>query len=117
MTMTRIRPLILFGAVLAALDSLLGVLVSLGLDLRRPEEAAFAISFVLTLPTYFMDAWIRNRYPFLLIALFTLRWLILCLGEAHFALLNPLRWPAGPLLVATILVLQVAKFRGDGLRE
>jgi len=94
-------------------DTIIGVLVSLGLDLQKPNELLMSITFVLGLPIYFIDLRYSKRIVFGLWILFTVRWIVRCFGGNSPNVCNPVVWPVGILLFVAAALLQVSKLKRD----
>jgi hypothetical protein len=108
---SRIDSLALLAGFVVLLDTALGGIVLLGLDLRRADELVFGVSLVLGLPMYLLDLWIDKRIAICLIGLFLFRWGALCLGGPRPSLSNPFVWPVGILLFFALVLLQASKLR------
>jgi putative ABC transport system permease protein len=103
--------LVVLSGVAALLDTVIGAMINLGLDLSRTYELVFGISLVLGFPMYLLDLWLKKRYAFFLLFLFLFRWAIRCFGGPTPALGNPIDWPVGILLFTALVLLQWSKLR------
>jgi hypothetical protein len=103
--------LVVLSGVAALLDTVIGAMINLGLDLSRTYELVFGISLVLGFPMYLLDLWLKKRYAFFLLILFLFRWAIRCFGGPTPALGNPIDWPVGILLFTALVLLQWSKLR------
>jgi hypothetical protein len=103
--------LVVLSGVAALLDTVIGAMINLGLDLSRTYELVFGISLVLGFPMYLLDLWLKKRYAFFLLFLFLFRWAIRCFGGPTAALGNPIDWPVGILLFTALVLLQWSKLR------
>lgn len=75
-------PKVLAG-LLAVIDTLWGALAVLPFDWTLPNETVLGLSFVLGLPAYLLDVWIRGRAVIFLPAVILLR------GFAEFCIGSP----------------------------
>ena len=103
--------LVVLSGVAAFLDTVVGGIASLGLDLSRPDELVLAISFVLGFPMYLLDRRSKKRVAYFLLALFIFRWLARGFGGPTPYLVNPFDWPVGILLFLALALLQWSKLR------
>lgn len=93
------------------LDMAWGVAGSLGLDLRRTNEALLALSLTLGFPAYLLDLRTK-RVPMFLLGLFLFRWLARCFAGPTPVLCSPL--PGSALLIFAFALLQWSKLRERG---
>jgi hypothetical protein len=103
--------LLAISGVAAFLDTLIGGIASMGLDLSRTDELVMAISFVLGFPLYWLERRLKNRFAFLLFALFMIRWVIRGFIGPTFVIVNPIVWPVGILLFLSLVFLQWFKLK------
>jgi len=108
---TPIDFLAILAGFAALLDTLVGVIVLLGLDLWRPNELVFGISLLLGLPMYLLDIWFDRRIAFCLLGLFLFRWILRSFVGPHPGISNPFVWPVGLLLFLALVLLQSSKLR------
>ena len=114
LTTTRARPidsLAAFAGLFALMDTVIGMIVSLALDLSRTDERAMAITLVLGFPAYLLDRWLGSRIAISLLVLVLFRWLVLCFVGGKLVLVNPVAWPVGILLFSALVLLQISKLR------
>lgn len=110
----RNRPSVSFvvlSGVAALLDTVIGGVADLGLDLTRTHELLLAISFVLGFPMYLLDVWLKKRFVFFLASLFLVRWAIRSFIGPTPGIGNPIDWPMGILLFTSLVLLQWSKLR------
>jgi len=105
----RVDSFAAIGGFVIIIESILGVLAVLGLDLRRTNELVMGISFVLGFPMYLFDLWIDWRIAVSLLGLFLFRWIARCLGGPTMVLCNPL--DGSTLLIVAFALLQTSKLR------
>lgn len=103
--------LVILSGVAALLDTVVGGIAVMGLDLSRTNELVMGISFVLGFPMYLLDLWLKKRVAFFLLALFLFRWVARCFGGPTPVLCNPFVWPVGILLFLALAFLQWSKLR------
>jgi hypothetical protein len=106
-----VSALVVLAGVAALLDTVIGGMAMLGLDLSRPNELVMGISFILGFPMYLLDLWLKRRIPIALLTLFLLRWVARCFGGPTPVLCNPFIWPVGILLFLAIVFLQWSRLR------
>lgn len=107
----RFDSLAIVGGFVALLDTAVGGIVLLGLDLSRTNELVFGVSLVLGMPMYLLDLWINNRLAICLLWLFLFRWGAQCFLGPRPSLSNPFVWPVGLLLFVALVLLQASKLR------
>jgi hypothetical protein len=103
--------LVILSGVAALLDTIVGVLINLGLDPSRSIDRVFGISLLLGFPMYLLDLWLKKRFAFFLFVLFLFRWAVRSLGGSTPAFGNPFDWPVGILLFLALALLQWSKLR------
>jgi hypothetical protein len=108
---TRADSLTLLGGFVMLLDTAVGGIVLLGLDLSRTNELVFGVSLVLGMPMYLLDLWINMRIAICLLWLFLFRWGAQCFLGPRPSLSNPFVWPVGILLFVALVLLQASKLR------
>jgi hypothetical protein len=105
----RVDSVALIGGIIALLDTALGGIAALGLDLSRTNELVLGISFVLVLPAYLLDLWLDSRIAISMFGIFLFRWIARCFGGPTPVLCSP--WPGSVLLIFAFVLLQVSKIR------
>ena len=108
----RVDFLAVTAVVLAAVDTLWGGFVALGLDLSRMNEVTLAVTFVLPFPVILFDLWWGKRIAISMLGLFFLRWIATCFARPSPVLCSP--WRGNVLLISALLFLQISKFRRTG---
>lgn len=103
--------LVFMSGVAALLDTVVGVMINLGLDPSRTYDLVFGSTLVLGFPMYLLDLWLKKRFAFFLLGLFLFRWAVRCLGGPTPVLGNPFDWPVGILLFLALALLQWSKLR------
>jgi hypothetical protein len=99
--------LLILGGVAALLDTVIGLIINLGLDHSRPYDNLLGISFVLGLPMYLLDVRLKKRFVFFLAFLFLSRSVIR--SAPRHVIGNPIDWPVGILLFSALVLLQLYK--------
>jgi flagellar biosynthesis component FlhA len=103
----RMDSLAMIGGAIMVVDTIWGGLAALGLDLRQMNELVLGISFVLGLPLFLLDFWMKKRIAFSLLALFFFRWAALCFAGPTPVLVAP--WRGSVLLIVAFVLLQLYK--------
>lgn len=103
--------LVVLSGVAALLDTVVGGMINLGLDLSRPHELVFGISLVLGLPTFLLDLKLKKQFAYFLSALFLFHWAALCFSGPVPVFTSPFSWPVGILLFIALASLQWSKLR------
>ena len=114
--------LVVLSGVAAALDTLMGLMINMGLDPRRAGDLLFGISLVLGFPSYLLDLRSKKRIALCLLTVFLFRWAVLSVvgltpGPVKLnewlegLLLFPIEWPVGLLLFLALALLQWSKLR------
>ena len=103
--------LIVLSGVAALLDTAIGGIICLALDLSRPLDLLLGISLVLGFPLFLLDLRLKRRFAFSLLALFIFRSAVRTFGGPTPVLGNPFDWPLGILLFSSFALLQLAKLQ------
>ncbi len=106
-----VSPLIPLAGLFILVDAMFGTIIVLAGAPSHAKEVLLSVSFLLGLPAYFFDLWLKRRVAFALLSLFVLRWLARCFLGPHIALNNPFAWPIGLFLFLAFVCVQAAKWR------
>jgi hypothetical protein len=98
------------GGVVAAFDTVLGIVVALGLDPARVDDGVLIVSLVAGAAMYALDARSPRRLAIWMLGLWMLRWTASCFaGPEPASLVVP--WRNSQYLIAAFVLLQYSKMR------
>jgi hypothetical protein len=104
-----VRSLAIIGGIVVTIDTFIGSLYLIMLDVKGPYDFSVAFTLVLGLPIYLLDVWHGKRIAYGLWTLFLIRWIVRCFAGSTPSLCNPVVWPIGVLLFTAAALLQTSK--------
>jgi hypothetical protein len=107
---SRLGGVAAIGGVVAAFDTVLGIVVALGLDPARVDDGVLIVSLVAGAAMYALDARSPRRLAVWMLGLWMLRWTASCFaGPEPASLVVP--WRNSQYLIAAFVLLQYSKMR------